>query len=257
MDVADVRIVPSVTEIHRDAVARRIDVTADVRGRDLGAVGDEIEDRIRSVMFPLEYRAELLGEYAERDAAEERVLAFAIAAAIGILLLLQAAFRSWRLSMVIFLTLPMSLVGGVIVVFLTNGGMLSFGSFVGLIAVLGIAVFNVVMIVSRFRQLEQQNGNAFDHGLVIHSTREQSAPILTTTVITALAFLPLVFFGNIAGLEILRPMALVVLGGLVSTIFYTMIGVPAMYLMFGAVREPDLELGPATVPIQEKIEELA
>ncbi|MFQ5983711.1 MAG: efflux RND transporter permease subunit, partial [Woeseiaceae bacterium] len=91
-DVADMRIVPAAAVINRDAVARRIDVTANVRGRDLGSVGDEIEDRLQEVEFPLEYRAELLGEYAERDAAEQRVLAFVIAAAIGIFLLLQAYF---------------------------------------------------------------------------------------------------------------------------------------------------------------------
>jgi Cu/Ag efflux pump CusA len=123
--------------------------------------------------------------------------------------------------------------------------------------VLGIAVLNLITMVNRYRKLEQQNGDAFDHDLVIRSTREQSAPILMTAVITALAFSPLAFFGNIAGLEIVHPMAMVVLGGLVSTILYTMIGVPAMYLMFGAAREAELELVPALVSTEEKIHELA
>src|SRR2546426_133784 len=100
-EVADVRIVPTTTEIHRDMAARRIDVTAGVRGRDLAAVAADIERGLNGVDFPLENHAELLGEYAERLAAQERVLTFAIAAAIGILLLLQAFFRSWRLATVV------------------------------------------------------------------------------------------------------------------------------------------------------------
>ncbi|MGH7207495.1 MAG: efflux RND transporter permease subunit, partial [Nitrospiraceae bacterium] len=148
-DVAHVRLMPSVTEIRRDAVARYMDVAVNVRGRDLGSVGDEVEDRLKTVEFPLEYRAELLGEYAERDAAQERVLAYAIAAAIGIFLLLQAFFRSWQLATAIFLTLPMALVGGVLTAFLTNGGLLSFGAIVGFIGVLGIAVRNSIMLIGR------------------------------------------------------------------------------------------------------------
>src|SRR5437879_11818979 len=91
--------------------ARRIDVTAGVRGRDLAAVAADIERGLKGIDFPLEYRAELLGEYAERLAAQERVLTFAVAAAIGILLLLQAFFRSWRLAAVVFVSLPMGVVG--------------------------------------------------------------------------------------------------------------------------------------------------
>ena len=240
-EVADVRIVPTATEIHRDMAARRIDVTASVRGRDLAAVAADIERGLKGVDFPLEYRAELLGEYAERLAAQERVLTFAIAAAIGILLLLQAFFRSWRLATVVFVTLPMALVGGVLAVFLADGGLLSLGSIVGLITVLGIAVRNAVTLVSRYRQLEQRDGATVRPVLVERGTRERSGPILMTAMTTALAFLPLALFGNIAGLEIMHPMAVVILGGLVTTTLLSLVGVPAMYLLFGAVREPELE----------------
>ncbi|PYN32826.1 MAG: acriflavin resistance protein, partial [Candidatus Rokuibacteriota bacterium] len=126
-DVADVRIVPTVTEIHRDMAARRMDVTASIRGRDLAAVAADIERGLKRVDFPLEYRAELLGEYAERLAAQRRVLTLAIAAAIGILLLLQAFFRSWGLAAVVFVTLPMALVGGVLAALVVNDGLLSIG----------------------------------------------------------------------------------------------------------------------------------
>ena len=248
-EVADVRIVPAVTVINRDAVARRIDVTAEVRGRDLAAVAADVEHRIQEIDFPLEYRAELVGEYAERLAAQERVVAFAIAAAIGIFLLLQAFFGSWRLATAIFLTLPMALFGGVLAVFLTDGGLLSLGSIVGFVAVLGIAVRNGLTLVNRYRHLEQVEGEAFGPELVQRATQERSAPILMTALTTALGFLPLAFFGSVAGLEIAHPIAIVVVGGLVTTTLFTLAGVPAMYLLFGPAREPEFEERPfADVP---------
>src|SRR6266480_4470591 len=175
-EVADVRIAPTVTEIHRDMAARSMDVTASVRGRDLAAVAADIERGLKGVSFPLEYRAELLGEYAERLAAQRRVLTLAIAVAIGILLLLQAFFRSWRLATIVFVTLPMALVGGVLAALVVNDGLLSLGSIAGLLAVLGIAVRNAMTLVWRYRQLEQRDGATFIPELVQRGTRDQSAP---------------------------------------------------------------------------------
>jgi Cu/Ag efflux pump CusA len=252
-DVADVRIVPTVTEIHRDAVARYVDVTGNVQGRDLGLVGDEIEDRLKEIKFPLEYRAEVLGEYVERDAAGERVLAGAIAAAIGIFLLLQVCFRAWRLAAAVFLTLPMSLVGGIVTLFLAHGGLLSLGAIMGFIAVLGIAVRNSIMLIGRYRDLERE-GEKLDAELVQRATGERSGPILMTAVVTALALLPLAWSGNIAGLEILHPMVIVVLGGLVTATLYALAGVPALYLLFGAAREPELDVIPVEAGDEKRIQ---
>ena len=199
-------------------------------------------DRLLVVMGPCSiHDPQAALAYAERLAAQERVLTFAIAAAIGILLLLQAFFRSWRLATVVFVTLPMALVGGALAVLSSAGGLLSLGSIVGLITVLGIAVRNAMTLVSRYRQLEQRDGAPVRPELVERGTRERSGPILMTAVTTALAFLPLALFGDIAGLEIMHPMAVVILGGLVTTTLLSLVGVPAMYLLFGAVREPELE----------------
>ena len=240
-DVADVRIVPAVTVINRDAVARRIDVTAEVHGRDLAAVAADVERGLRNVNFPLEYRAELRGEYADRLAAHERVVALSIAVAIGMFLLLQAFFRGWRLATAIFLTLPMALVGGVLAAWFSGGGVLAVGSLAGFAAVFGIAVRNSLTLVSRYRYLEEHEGETFGADLVQRGTRERSATILMTAVATALVFLPLALFGNIAGLEILHPLAIVVLGGVFTATWFTLAGVPAIYLLFGAGCEPELE----------------
>ena len=257
-EVADVRIVPAVTVINRDAVARRIDVTANVFGRGLAAVAADVEEGIEKIAFPLEYRAELLGEYAELLAAQERVLAFAIAAAIGIFLLLQAFFRSWRLATAMFLTLPAALTGGVLAAFFAGGGLLSLGSIVGSVTVLAIAVRHGITLISQYRNLEQDEGETFGAALVQRGTQERSAPILMTVGSTALAFVPFALFGNIAGLEILHPIAIVVLGGLVTATLFTLVGVPAMYLLFGAAREPalDLEELPVRVVTEEDMHEV-
>src|SRR5437867_12424539 len=125
------RIRPTSTEIHRDMAARRMDVTASVRGRDLAAVAADIERGLKGIQFPLEYRAELLGEYADRLAAQKRVLTFGVAAAIGIFLLLQGFFRRWPLATVGFVTLPMGVVGGAVAACVGEGGLLSLGSLAG------------------------------------------------------------------------------------------------------------------------------
>jgi len=240
-DVADVRIVPGEAEIHRDAVARRIDVIAGVSGRDLAGIAADIEAGLGRIDFPLEYRAELLGEYAERLDAQNRVIAFAVAAAIAILLLLQAFFRSWRLATLVFLTLPMALVGGGVAALLTTGGLLSLGGIVGFFAIFGIAVRNSITLVSRCRQLESA-GESFGAELVQRATQERSAPILMSALATALVFLPFAVAGSIPGLEFAQPMALVVLGGLITTTLFSLVGVPALYLLYGFAREPDLGL---------------
>jgi Cu/Ag efflux pump CusA len=253
-DVADVRIVPSVTVINRDAVARCMDVTANVSGRDLAGVAAEVERSIKQINFPLEYRAELLGEYAERLASQQRVTAFTIAAAIGILLIMQVFFKSWRLAAAMFVALPTALVGGALTAIITGGGLLSFGSIIGFIAIFGLAMRNSMTLIGRYRRLEHDSDESFGPELVQRGTREQSGPILMTAVTTALAILPLAFAGNVAGLEIMQPMAVVALGGLITATIFTLAGVPALYLLFGAKREADLDLH-VTVVTEEEMHE--
>jgi Cu/Ag efflux pump CusA len=239
-EVADVRIAPAATVIKRDAVARYLDVTADVRGRNSVAIAVDVRRGIQQVEFPLEYRAELLGEYAEQLAVRKRVLAFAIAAAIGVFLLLQVFFRSWRLATAVFLTLPAALTGGVLAVLL-SGGLLSLGSMIGFAAVLGIAVRNCILLVSRYRNLESNEKGSDRAELVQRGTSERSGPLLMAAAATALVFCSLALFGNIAGLEIVHPMAIVVLGGLVTTTWFSLAGMPAIFLLFGGKLGPDLE----------------
>ncbi len=238
-DVADVRIVPNLNVIRREAVSRRLDVEANVRDGDPVAVAAEVDRRLNEIQWPLEYHAEVLGNYADRQAARNRLLAFALAAAIGIFLFLQACFGSWRLATLAFLALPAALVGGALAAAL-GGGTLLLGSLAGFLAVLGIAARYGIVLIKHYQHLERHEGEAFGRGLVLRGAREQFAPILTTAVTTAAAFLPLVLFGDIAGLEIAHPMAVVVLGGLVTSTLLYLFVVPALYLSLGSGPEPEV-----------------
>jgi len=242
-NVADIRIVPGVTNIKRESVIRYVDVSVKINGGNYTSVAADINSIISEIKFPLEYRAELLGEYAEREAVQQRVLSFVIAAAILILLLLQVIFRSWKLASAIFLTLPMALVGGIIMVLFSSGSLLSLGSILGFVTVFSIAVRNNIILIQQYRTFESDGNQSFALELVQQVTRERFTPILTTAILTFIAVLPMALYGNIAGLEIVHSAALVILGGLVTSTLYTLLGVPAMYLMFGANPQPELDLG--------------
>jgi CzcA family heavy metal efflux pump len=228
-EVADVRIEPTPNVINREGTSRRIDVGANVEGRDLGAVVGDVEAAIATIDWPLEYHPELLGEFAERQAASDRLMIFAIGAAIGILLLLQAAFGSTRLALVSFVALPSALIGGILAASL-GGAVISLGSLVGFFTVLGIAARNGIMLINHYQHLERQEGEPFGVGLIIRGAKERLSPILMTALATGLALVPLVIAGDLPGHEIEHPMAVVILGGLVTSTLLNLFLVPVLYL---------------------------
>jgi len=234
-DVADVEVVPAPNEIKRENASRRIDVTCNVRGRDLGAVAREIQDRVMTLPFARGYHPEILGEYAARQESTRRLLLLAGFSVLGILVLLQVDFQSARLTTMVALTLPFALIGGVVAAFL-GGGVLSIGSLVGFVTVLGIAARNGIMLVSHYRHLEVEEGMPFGVPLVLRGAEERLAPILMTASCAALALLPLVISGNIPGHEIEFPMAVVILGGLVTSTTLNLFLLPVLYAAFGQSR---------------------
>ena len=165
------------------------------------------------------------------QAATDQLTIFAIAALFGILLLLQAAFGSTRLAILAFLTLPSALVGGVLAAWLT-GGVLSLGSLVGFFTVLGIAARNGIMMINHFQHLERSEGEPFGPGLVLRGARERLSPILMTALATGLALVPLAIAGDLPGHEIEHPMAVVILGGLITSTLLNLAILPSLYLRF-------------------------
>jgi len=234
-EVADVRLVDSVDVIQREGVFRRIDVTAAVSGRSRSEVAADVEQVIAGIDFPLEYRAELLGDFESRQADQRRSLILAAFAGLAMLLVLQACFGSWRLGTVIFLSLPIALLGGIVAAWALAGAV-TIGAAVGLLTVLGIAARNGILLVKRCQQLERSDGHTFGAGLVLRAARERLVPTLLSAVATALAFAPFVVLGNRPGFEFLHPMGIVVLGGLLTTTAVSLFLVPALYLAFAGVR---------------------
>jgi len=236
-DLAEVKVVSTPNAVERWQMKRKIDVRANVRGRDLGSVVKDVSRKVAGVTFPSGYHPELLGEYAEREAASKRMRYLIIASMIGILLILQAAFMNWRLAIVGYIALPAALVGGVLAAFLGDG-IISLGSIVGFLTVLGIVARNGIMLMCHYQHLERVEGEPFGPELVIRGARERISPILMTASATAMALVPLLVAGTIPGHEIEHPMAVVIMGGLITSTLLNLFVVPSLYLKFGATKKP-------------------
>jgi CzcA family heavy metal efflux pump len=245
-DVADVRIVPTPTVIKHDGSASYIDVVANVSGRDLASVNVDVESRLAQVKFPLEHYPKILGEFLEQKEAQTRTLGLAISALIGIFLLLQACLRSWGLALIGFLAIPAAVAGGVLAA-AASGGLMTLGSLVGFFAVVGIASRNGILLISHYQRLEREDGVPFGPDLVLRGARERLSPILASSTAIVAALLPIVALGQIAGLEIVQPTAIVIVGGVVASTLVTLFVIPALYLVVGsgADRQADLDLAGA------------
>jgi Cu/Ag efflux pump CusA len=149
------------------------------------------------------------------------------------------------LALICFLTLPLALVGGLLGALL-DGGTLSVGSYIGLFAVFGLAARSAILLIDRCRQLERREEEDFGAQIVVRAAQDRLAPILITAIGTALVLLPLVVSGPVAGLEIVQPMAIVILGGLVTTTLLVLFVLPAVYLRLGPSRDREA-VSPATV----------
>jgi Cu/Ag efflux pump CusA len=257
-DVADVRLARAPTVIERDAVSRHIDLVAGVSGRSAEAVAADVEARLAAVTFPIEYHAEVLTESTGEEAGATRMIGLAVAAAIAALLLLQAAFGSWRLGLVAFLSLPLALLGGVLAA-LAAGGEVSLGALVGFLALLALAARAAVALLAQLQRLQREEGEPPGPALVVRGARERAAPVLATAAAVAVVMAPLAILGARPGLEIVGPMAVVVLGGLLTTTLVALFVLPAVYLHAAPRPESSLVVddvlglpGAAPVPARER-----
>jgi CzcA family heavy metal efflux pump len=232
-EVAAVELVPTPNKIKRENSSRRIDVHANVKGHDLGSVAEEVDDRLEKIPFPIGYYPRLLGEYAEREAAQTNLLWATAAVAVAIFLILQATFHNWKLAGLVFLALPAALVGAVLATFVADR-VVSLGSLVGVITILGLSARNGIMLIEHYRHLERVEGERFGLDLILRGAGERLSPIAMTTLCAALALLPLVVPGSIPGHEVEHPMAVAILGGLVTSTLLSLFVVPLLYLRFGA-----------------------
>lgn len=228
-DVADVRITAKPEMIWHDQVSRSIDVVANVRGRGLGAVTAEVKDKVKGVTFPREHHLEVLGESQAQAATDFRVWTYAIGAAIFIFFLLQAGLGSWRLASLYFLLIPVALAGGVLAAVLARDHV-SVVALLGLLTVLAMAVRGGILQLNEY----QRRDGPLDTDLVVRGSVRRFVPTVTGLLAVALVLLPTAVVGNAAGLEITMPLALIIIGGLISTAILNLFLLPGLYLRFAS-----------------------
>ena len=238
-DVAQVRMTPATSIIRRHGVAQRIDIEADVAGRPTAAVASDVAARLKTVSFPFEYHAQVLGEHQEPQAAIRSVGSYLVAAAALAFLVLQTALGSWRLAAVSLLGVPVALLGSMLAVVL-DGGVVTLGSLLGCVTVLGLTVRIGILMVRHFQALEREEGMPFGEELVRRGVRERFPATVATLLATGLLVLPFAALGEVAGLEVAHPMAVAILGGLVTTTLVALLLIPALYLRFGAGTATDM-----------------
>jgi Cu/Ag efflux pump CusA len=228
-DVADVRIEAAPTVIRHDNISRSLDVTAAVSGRSVNSVMHEVKTRLASLPMPLEFHAEVLSGTTQYRAEHWRVAGVALAVAIAILLLLQSIFGSWRLAGLLFVTIPLGVSGGAVAA-LFLGGIRSLPVMLGILTVLGIVLRNGILLIRSYQLAEADPRPASPDDRISAATRAQLTPIVLTVLLTAAAMLPLAVSGVVGGTEILQPLAVVALGGLVSATLWSIFVLPALCL---------------------------
>ncbi len=229
--IAEVYFAPTPNQVTREAASRRIDVSLNIAGRALDAVAEDVNQVVADISFDQGYYPQILGEYAELQKARNELFIYILFVIIGIYLILQAHFDSNKIAMLIFLSLPVALVGGIFGALL-SGGVLSLGSLIGFITVLGISARNGIMLMSHYRHLQREEGVLPGRELVIRGAEERLTPILMTALTTSLALMPLILGGIKPGHEIEHPMAVVILGGLITSALLNLFLVPTLFLKF-------------------------
>jgi Cu/Ag efflux pump CusA len=230
-DVAEVSIVPNDAVIVHDDTSRRVDVKADIQGRGLADVQQDIEQGLQQIQFPVAYHAEILTRFAQQQSAFQWMWLLAAVAAFGILVLLQTALGGWRLAAAVFLGLIASLSGGVIAALFDDGANY-LAAFVAFSAVLGIAVRSCLLLAGEVRNLRARHGEATGPALVISAARDRLKPALASVVTTAVALVPLVLLGGVTGTEVIQPIAIIIWGGLLTTSLFVLFVLPAILLRF-------------------------
>ena len=215
--------------INRENVARKIVISANVAGRDLRGVVNDMQKKINSeIKLPEGYHIEYGGQFESEQAASRILLITSIFSIMVIFMLLFAQFRSVTQSAVILLNLPLALIGGVFTIFLTDG-VISIPAIIGFISLFGIATRNGMLLISHYNDLQNDGMSAYES--IMHGSLDRLNPILMTALSSGLALIPLALGGDLPGNEIQSPMAKVILGGLLTSTFLNGFIIPIMYLL--------------------------
>lgn len=233
--VADIRSVTGPNTINRENVQRKIVISANVSERDLRSVVNEIQDRVEAnIRLPEGYHIEYGGQFESEAAASRTLLLTSLMSLLVIFMLLYNEFKDVKESGVILLNLPLALIGGVIILWLTSGE-ISIPAIIGFISLFGIATRNGMLLISHYTHLRGEGMGLRES--VIQGSLDRLNPILMTALSSALALIPLALNGDLPGNEIQSPMATVILGGLLTSTFLNGFIIPIVYLIMNKNKE--------------------
>lgn len=225
--VAEVKEVAHPNSVERENVQRKIVVAANVSGRDLRGVVNDIQARINdNITLPENYRVDYGGQFESEARATRLLLITSIGAILLIFLFLFMEFGKVKLAAIVLINLPLALIGGVFIVYFTSG-IISIASTIGFISLFGIAARNGILLVSRYQALQAEGKRLKE--TIVEGSLDRLNPILMTALTTGLALIPLAIAGNEAGNEIQSPMAVVILGGLLSSTFLNLLIIPVIF----------------------------
>ena len=231
--IAAIEMENGVNSVSHENTQRRIVVSANVQGRDLGTTVKEMQQKVKEQLkLPQGYYLQWGGQFESQQSASKLISLLSIFSLLGIFLVLYSHFKSSRIVFQIMLNIPLALIGSVIAVMLT-GGVFSIATMVGFITLTGIASRNGIMMISHYIHLVQHEGETFSDSMIIRGSLERLVPVLMTALVAALALIPLTMDATAPGKEILYPVATVILGGLISSTLLDMIVTPVVFKQFG------------------------
>ena len=227
-DVADVYETTGPNEINRENGQRRIVISANVSGRDLGGLIEEVQSKVnQQITLPQGYYLVYGGQFENQQGATRKILLFGLISLIGI-----AHFRSKTITAQIMATIPLAFIGGIILLFLTDKT-ITVASLVGFITLCGVASRNAIMMISHYLHLMKFENEKFSKEMIIRGSQERLVPVMMTALVASLALLPLVFAKGQPGSEVLYPVAVVIVGGLISSTILDIVVTPTLFFKFG------------------------
>jgi CzcA family heavy metal efflux pump len=227
--VADITVGMGPNTVNRENVSRRIVVQCNVQDRDLGGTVEEIQERVaQQVEFPQGYFITYGGQFESQQRATRLLLIETAFIVIAIFILLQMSMGTWRLAFLVMLNLPLALVGGIVSVFI-SGGVLSVPSLVGFILLFGIAVRNGIILVTHINDLRFREGKTLTEA-ILEGAGDRISPVLMTALTTGLGLLPLAMSTG-SGAELQKPLAIVIVGGMVTSTILTLVALPVFYYL--------------------------
>ena len=231
--VATVENFPGPNQILRENTKRRIVIGANVAGRDLGSVASDIQNRVATqVQLPTGYFLEYGGQFQASQEATRILSLLSIFSLIAIFFLLIQALGDWRVALQVMINIPLALIGAVWALHL-SGGVFSIATMVGFISLVGITSRNGIMMISHYLHLMKEEGEEFSENMIIRGSLERLVPVLMTALTAGLSLVPFILAADAPGKEILHPLAVVVLGGILTSTLLDQLVTPAIFYKFG------------------------